>query len=46
MNKDVPYSLFDCPGKYSVKVATFTGAAEIDPMRIRAMEQQKDNSQK
>jgi hypothetical protein len=44
MNKDVPYSLLDCPGKYSVKVATFTGAAEIDPMRIRAMEQQKDNS--
>ena len=42
MNKDVPYSLLDCPGKYSVKVATFTGAAEIDPMRIKAMEQQKD----
>ena len=42
MNKDVPYSLLDCPGKYSVKVATFTGAAEIDPLKIREMEQKKD----
>ena len=25
MNKDVPYDLLDCPGKYTVQVATFKG---------------------
>ena len=27
MNEPVKYSLLDCPGKYTVKVATFTGAS-------------------
>jgi hypothetical protein len=35
MNKEVPHSLLDCPGKYSVKVATFTGTALIDQRKIR-----------
>ena len=25
MNEPVKYSLLDCPGKYTVKIATFTG---------------------
>jgi hypothetical protein len=29
MNQGVPHSLIDCPGKYTVKVATFTGHAII-----------------
>jgi hypothetical protein len=35
MNKEVPHSLLDCPGKYSLKVATFTGTAAIDQLKIR-----------
>lgn len=35
MNKDVQYSLFDCPGKYTVKVATFTGRGMLDQKKIR-----------
>ncbi|MCE5267247.1 MAG: hypothetical protein LLG00_05120 [Planctomycetaceae bacterium] len=38
LNKGVPYSLLECPGRYTVKVATFTGAAEIDATKIRAIE--------
>ena len=29
MNQGVPHSLLDCPGKYTVKVATFTGHSII-----------------
>lgn len=35
MNKQVPHSLLDCPGKYSVRVATFTGNAVIDQRKIK-----------
>jgi len=31
MNADVTYSLLDCPARYSVRVATFTGAGTFDP---------------
>jgi hypothetical protein len=30
MNADVEHSLLDCPGRYSVRVATFTGAGGFD----------------
>jgi hypothetical protein len=35
MNKEVPHSLLDCPGKYTLKVATFKGTAAIDQIKIR-----------
>jgi hypothetical protein len=38
MNKGVEYSLLDCPGHYSVKIATFTGRVEIDQQKIRQIE--------
>lgn len=39
MNKGVPHSLLDCPERYSVRVATFTGHAVIlDQKRLDAME--------
>jgi hypothetical protein len=31
MNADVTYSLLDCPARYSVRVATFSGAGTFDP---------------
>jgi hypothetical protein len=34
MNREVPHSLLKCPGKYTVKVATFTGTAVIDQRKI------------
>ena len=34
MNKEVPHSLLKCPGKFTVKVATFTGTAVIDQRKI------------
>ncbi|MBM3953743.1 MAG: hypothetical protein FJ309_03850 [Planctomycetes bacterium] len=30
MNADVTHSLLDCPGAYSIRVATFTGAGSFD----------------
>lgn len=30
MNADVTHSLLDCPGRYTVRVATFTGAGTFD----------------
>jgi hypothetical protein len=41
MNQGVEHSLLDCPGKYSVKVATFNGAALVDPKKIKAVEKGK-----
>jgi len=41
MNKDVKHSLLNCPGKYSVQVATFTGAVILDQKRIRELESGK-----
>jgi hypothetical protein len=35
MNKEVPHSLLDCPGKYTLKVATFSGSSLIDQRKIR-----------
>ncbi len=31
MNADVEHSLLDCPGRFTVRVATFTGAGTFDP---------------
>lgn len=42
MNKGVQYSLLDCPGRYTVKVATFTGQVIIDQRKIREIEEGKD----
>ncbi len=38
MNKNVPHSLLDCPGKYSVLVATFKGQVTIKQDEIDAIE--------
>jgi hypothetical protein len=38
MNKHVPHSLLDCPGKYSVRIATFRGVVELDQRKIRDIE--------
>ena len=38
MNKGVPYSLLDCPGKYTVQVATFKGQVIIKQDEIKAIE--------
>ena len=37
INQGVKYSLLDCPGKYSVQVAHFTGNVIIDPAEIAAV---------
>ena len=34
MNKDVDHSLLDCPGKYSVRIATFRGNVVLDQKAI------------
>jgi len=38
MNKNVPHSLLDCPGKYSVQVAAFKGQVIIKQNEIEAIE--------
>jgi len=38
MNKNVKHSLLDCPGKYTVQVAHFTGEIIINQNEIRAIE--------
>jgi len=38
MNQDSQYSLLKCPGKYTVRVATFRGAVELDQKRIEEIE--------
>jgi hypothetical protein len=38
MNKNVEHSLLDCPGKYTVQVAHFTGEVIINQNEIRAIE--------
>jgi hypothetical protein len=38
MNQPVKFSLLDCPGKYTVKVATFTGRVVIDQKQIEEIE--------
>jgi hypothetical protein len=39
LNKGVPFSLLDCPGKYTVQVATFRGNAVIKQDEIRDIEE-------
>jgi len=40
MNKGVPHSLLDCPERYTVKVATFTGhAILLDQKNLKAIEE-------
>jgi hypothetical protein len=39
MNKDVHHSLLNCPGKYSVRVATFRGTVIIDQQEVTEIEQ-------
>lgn len=34
MNSDVTHSLLDCPGRYTVRVATFTGSGTFDQQAI------------
>ena len=41
MNKDVPNSLLDNKGQYTVKVATFTGAVLLDQKKIEEVEHGK-----
>ena len=42
MNEPVKYSLLDCPGKYTVKVATFTGTVVLKQETIRELEENKN----
>ncbi len=35
LNKNVPHSLLKCPGKYTVRVATFSGSSTVDPQKIK-----------
>lgn len=35
MNSGVKYSLLDCPGKYTVQVATFTGKVVLDQTKVK-----------
>jgi hypothetical protein len=41
MNRDVPHSLLDCPGRYSVLVATFKGRSVIKQEEIKEFENGK-----
>ncbi len=38
LNKDIPNSLLECPGKYSVRVATFKGSATFNLNEIEESE--------
>ena len=38
MNKEVKHSLLDCPGKFTLKVATFRGSTIVDPRLIKKLE--------
>jgi len=42
MNKGVKYSLLNCPGKFSVRVATFRGNVVIDQAKIQEITNQTD----
>jgi hypothetical protein len=39
LNKGVPYSLLECPGKYTVQIATFKGTAVIKQTDIRDIQE-------
>jgi hypothetical protein len=36
MNSDVEHSLLECPGRYTVRVAVFTGAGTVDQKKIES----------
>jgi len=38
MNRESRHSLLNCPGKYTVRVATFRGAVELDQKKIEEIE--------
>jgi hypothetical protein len=38
INKDVKYSLLDCPGAYSVRVATFRGSVVTNQQKVKEIE--------
>lgn len=40
MNHGVEYSLLDCPSRFTIKVATFSGNVVIDPKRIQEIKEQ------
>ena len=46
MNKNVAHSLLDCPGKYTVQVAHFTGEVTIDQREIEDIEHGKTSMAK
>lgn len=39
INEDVKYSLLDCPGDYSVRVATFRGAVVSNQQKVKEIEE-------
>ena len=39
INKDVKYSLLDCPGKYSVRVATFRGTVVTNQQQVKEIQE-------
>jgi hypothetical protein len=41
LNKDAQYSLLDCPGKYTICIATFSGAAVINQKDVAAIEKKE-----
>jgi hypothetical protein len=45
-NEGVPYSLLDCPGKYTVQVATFTGKISIRPDEIERLKNERFDPEK
>lgn len=46
VNKQVEYSLLDCPGTWTVRVATFRGDATFDLNQIAAAEQETRRNQR
>ena len=40
MNKGRKFSLLDCPGKYSVRVASYRGKSVIDQKKVREIQEQ------
>jgi len=46
MNRGIKHSLLDCPGKYTVQVATFTGQVVIDQKKIQEIESGKNYKSK
>ena len=43
MNAGVEHSLLDCPGKYTVQVALFTGSVVMDQAKIKAIEEGRED---